>query len=76
MIDLRKNIEAIPRRFASLTKLRDLWWKYGAGSGDEGGDEATAQQLQMIRESEWKCFQEVQQVADALARNKSAVSNC
>jgi len=69
MIDICEIIEAGTRRFKSLTKLRDFWRKYGAGSGDEGGDEATAQQLQMTRESEWKCFEEVQQVASALARN-------
>ena len=69
MIDICEIIEAGTRRFKSLTKLRDFWRKYGAGSGDEGGDEATAQQLQMIRESEWKCFQEVEQVASALGRN-------
>ena len=69
MIDVCEIIDRGTRAFKHLTKLRDFWRKYGAGSGDEGGDEATAQQLQMSRESEWKCFEEVKQVADALARN-------
>ena len=56
--------EAGTRAFKHLPKLRDFWRKYGAGSAAEG-----AQQLRMSRESEWKCFEEVQQVAMALARN-------
>ena len=78
MIDLRRNqcaefitkdYEALPRGFVSLTKLKDLWWKYGGGSNSQDGDEANAEQLQRIRESETKCFSEVHRVASTLGRN-------